>query len=110
MSDTPSRLVMLRFLRRVQERQLAQTDRWIADEEQREAEQRQGEERRPPTPDWVVELGIGEGRPPTEVHAGWCHAIGKRHRAIDRTQALALLADGVRACAHCRPDTELGVL
>ncbi|WP_326817049.1 MULTISPECIES: DUF6233 domain-containing protein [unclassified Streptomyces] len=35
---------------------------------------------------------------------------GKRQRIITREQALAALADGVRACIHCRPDTELGVL
>ncbi|MFB8033816.1 DUF6233 domain-containing protein [Streptomyces sp. NPDC056004] len=35
---------------------------------------------------------------------------GKRRRAIDRDQARALLADGIRACSHCRPDTSLGVL
>ncbi|MFE7705010.1 DUF6233 domain-containing protein [Streptomyces sp. NPDC057486] len=110
MSDNPSRLVMLRFLRRVQEQQLAQTDRWIADEERRETERQQGEERRPPTPDWVVELGIGVGSQPIEVHAGDCYAIGKRRRAISQEQALAALAEGIRACAHCRPDTALGVL
>ncbi|MFF2964344.1 DUF6233 domain-containing protein [Streptomyces sp. NPDC057963] len=27
---------------------------------------------------------------------------------MDREQALALLADGIRACAHGRPDTDLG--
>ncbi|WP_406396788.1 DUF6233 domain-containing protein [Streptomyces sp. NBC_01653] len=27
-----------------------------------------------------------------------------------REQALAALADGIRACIHCRPDAELGVL
>lgn len=42
--------------------------------------------------------------------AGHCHAVGKRRRAIDRDQARALLAEGVRGCAHCRPDTNLGVL
>lgn len=82
----------------------------IAAAEQREAERRQGEEPRPPTPDWIVELGIGVGAPPSEVHAGACYAAGKRRRVIDRDQARALLADGVRACTHCRPDTELGVL
>ncbi|MET8434799.1 DUF6233 domain-containing protein [Streptomyces sp900116325] len=35
---------------------------------------------------------------------------GKRQRAITREQALAALADGMRACIHCRRDTELGVL
>ncbi|MEE1808062.1 DUF6233 domain-containing protein [Streptomyces sp. BE133] len=110
MSDSPSRLVMLRFARRIAVQQVEQIDRWIADEERREAEQQQGEERRPPTPDWVMELSIGLGARPIEVHAGHCYAIGKRHRAISREQALAALAEGIRACAHCRPDTELGVL
>ncbi|WP_329161564.1 DUF6233 domain-containing protein [Streptomyces sp. NBC_01717] len=76
--------------------------------EQRERERQQGEERRPPTPDWVVELGIGVGARPIDV--GGCYAAGKRHRTITREQALAALADGIRACIHCRPDTELGVL
>ncbi|MGC5008927.1 DUF6233 domain-containing protein [Streptomyces sp. DT203] len=35
---------------------------------------------------------------------------GKRQRGITRDQALAALADGMRACIHCRPDTEFGVL
>ncbi|MFD4946687.1 DUF6233 domain-containing protein [Streptomyces sp. NPDC058239] len=78
-------------------------DEAIAAVEQREAEQQQGEERRQPTPDWVIELGIGLGARPIEVHAGQCYAIS-------REQALAALARGIRACAHCRPDTELGVL
>ncbi|MGW1653852.1 DUF6233 domain-containing protein [Streptomyces atratus] len=110
MSDSPSRLVMLRFARRIAVQQVEQIDRWIADEERREAERQQGEERRPPTPDRVMELSIGLGARPIEVHAGHCYAIGKRHRAITREQALAALAKGIRACAHCRPDTELGVL
>ncbi|WP_406364341.1 DUF6233 domain-containing protein [Streptomyces sp. NBC_01579] len=45
-----------------------------------------------------------------EVHVGGCYAAGKRQRVITREQALAALADGIRACTHCRPDTELGVL
>ncbi|MET8325085.1 DUF6233 domain-containing protein [Streptomyces sp. NPDC005181] len=61
-------------------------------------------------PDWIVELSIGVGARPIEVHVGGCYAAGKRHRAITREQALAALADGIRACIHCRPDTELGVL
>ncbi|MEV5205461.1 DUF6233 domain-containing protein [Streptomyces sp. NPDC053720] len=50
------------------------------------------------------------GQPPTEVHAGHCRAAGKRRRAISRDQARALLADGIRACSRCRPDTCFGVL
>ncbi|WP_327129133.1 DUF6233 domain-containing protein [Streptomyces sp. NBC_01727] len=41
------------------------------------------------------------------MHVGGCYAARKRQRAITREQALA---DGIRACTHCRPDTELGVL
>ncbi|MFF1962938.1 DUF6233 domain-containing protein [Streptomyces sp. NPDC058232] len=33
-----------------------------------------------------------------------------RRRANTREQALAALANGIRASIHCRPDTELGVL
>ncbi|MGW6100661.1 DUF6233 domain-containing protein [Streptomyces sp. NPDC055157] len=79
----------------------------IAAAEQREADQRASEERRPPTPDWIIELGIGQGALPSEVHVGYCHAAGKRRRVIDRDQARALLADGICTCAHCRPDTGL---
>lgn len=34
----------------------------------------------------------------------------KIERMHDRDQARALLSDGIRACTHCRPDTDLGVL
>ncbi|WP_037854027.1 DUF6233 domain-containing protein [Streptomyces sp. NRRL S-1824] len=56
--------------------------------------------------------GVRPTRPPSdiEVHVGGCYAAGKRRRAITREHALAALADGIRACIHCRPDTELGVL
>ncbi|MFD4232243.1 DUF6233 domain-containing protein [Streptomyces sp. NPDC058545] len=85
-------------------------DEAIAAAEQREKERQQGEERRPPTPDRVMELSIGVGARPIEVHVGGCYAAGKRQRVITREQALAALADGIRACIHCRPDIELGVL
>ena len=89
---------------------LARIDEAIAAAEQREREKRQGEERRPPTPDWIVELGIGVGRPPIEVHVGGCRMAGRRQRTISREQALAALTEGIRACVYCRPDTALGVL
>ncbi|MET8422194.1 DUF6233 domain-containing protein [Streptomyces sp. NPDC005134] len=56
----------------------------------------------------VIELGIGVGSPPIEVHVGGCYAAGKGRRAITREQALAALADGIRACIHCRPRRRLG--
>ena len=110
MSDLPPDLPRLRTLRMWHAMWLGRIDDAIAAAERREVERQQGEKRRPPAPDWVLELGIGQGAPPTEVHAGHCYAIGKRHRAIDRDQARALLDAGTRACTHCRPDTDLGVL
>jgi hypothetical protein len=51
-------LVLLRFLERIQERDLARTRRWIVDEERREAEHRRSIEARPPVPDWLIEQSI----------------------------------------------------
>ncbi|WP_030969749.1 DUF6233 domain-containing protein [Streptomyces sp. NRRL S-1824] len=111
MSDLlPSDLPRLRTLRTWHAMWVERIDEAIAAAEQRERERQQGEERRPPTPDWIIELSVGVGARPIEVHVGGCYAAGKRHRAITREQALAALADGIRACIHCRPDTELGVL
>ncbi|MGV2914668.1 DUF6233 domain-containing protein [Streptomyces alfalfae] len=61
-------------------------------------------------PEWLLERGIGHGGRPVEVHCGDCHAAGKRRQGISAEEARRALADGVPACTHCRPDTELGVL
>ncbi|MEU0900155.1 hypothetical protein [Streptomyces massasporeus] len=53
-----SRLALLRFLERVQERDPFRTRRWIVDEERREAERCVGEARRPPAPEWLIERGL----------------------------------------------------
>ncbi|MCX4645876.1 MULTISPECIES: DUF6233 domain-containing protein [unclassified Streptomyces] len=107
-SSTP-RLDMLRFARRIAVQQVEQIDRWIAAEERRETERRHGEQARPPAPDWLIETGLGR-RDPVYVHVGGCHMAGKRSRGVDRDQALRGMTEGVAACPHCRPDTELGVL
>ncbi|MET7838918.1 DUF6233 domain-containing protein [Streptomyces sp. NPDC005356] len=86
-----------------------QIDRWIATEERREIERRHGEQARPPAPDWLIEMGL-DGRDPVYVHVGGCHMAGKRSRGVDRDQALRAVTEGVPACTHCRPDTELGLL
>lgn len=110
MYDLPPDLPRLRTLEQQLTIWLGRVRTAIAAAEQREAERRQGEARRPPIPDWVLEVGIGVGSPPVDVHTGDCYSIGKRRRPISREQALALLAEGVPACTHCRPDTDLGVL
>ncbi|MCX4616647.1 MULTISPECIES: DUF6233 domain-containing protein [Streptomyces] len=60
--------------------------------------------------DWTVELGIGNGRPPIEVHVGDCYAAGKRRHPVPRDEVRRLLTSGVRACTHCMPDAQLRIL
>lgn len=86
---------------------LHRIDTKIAAVRQREAEQERGRLAGLPGPEWVVELGIGQGRPPVEVHAGHCYAIGKRRQPISRDEARRLLDAGLRACSHCAPNTIL---
>jgi hypothetical protein len=110
-SDSPaSRLDLLRFLEKVQLRDLDRTRGWIAAEEQRLAEQ---SARLPPAPppDWELEADLAKR--PVRVHVGGCTMGGKglRSRAITRGDALRLLGvDRLEACPYCRPDAELGVL
>ncbi|MFI8351281.1 DUF6233 domain-containing protein [Streptomyces sp. NPDC085596] len=112
MHDQPAsdRLSQLRFLERVQHEDLARTRRWIATEERRQQEQRRGEARKPPAPDWVIDYGLNRDGLPLTVHAGDCHMLGKRARGVDAGVARRALVEGVKACGYCRPDTELGVL
>ncbi|MEU1056937.1 DUF6233 domain-containing protein [Streptomyces sp. NPDC005876] len=115
MNDQPSRLDLLRFARRVVVQQVAaalsQIDGWIADEERRDADRRPGEERRPPSPAWLIQYGLNRANLDA-VHTGDCWAAAKsgRCRPVSREQALDALRQHVAPCVHCRPDTALGVL
>ncbi|MFI8440162.1 DUF6233 domain-containing protein [Streptomyces rochei] len=118
MSDNPSRLELLRFTRRVVEQQarasLRQLDRWIADEERRQAEHRQAEhrqaeERRPPPPEWLIERGL-DRTSLVAVHTGDCWDPGKNLMPATREQARDAIRQQVPACSKCRPDTRLGLL
>ncbi|MEV8402606.1 DUF6233 domain-containing protein [Streptomyces niveus] len=110
-SSPEERLAALYFLRRVQVADLARTDRWIADAEQRAAEHAR---RRPPppAPDWCVQYGMG-GRAvrPAMVHTSECWVPGVSMEGVSRAQAIeALTRGGVPPCILCRPERELGVL
>ena len=59
---------------------LDRIDRNIARLERRKADEKHGRKRRPPTPEWVVEVGIGTGRRPVQVHVGTCHITGQTLR------------------------------
>jgi hypothetical protein len=115
MNDEPSRLLLLRFARRVVVQQataaLEQLDGWIAVEERREAERRQGEQMRPPAPEWLIQHGLNRTNVDA-VHTGECWAAAKsgRCRPATRQQAVEALRQQVPACVHCRPDTALGIL
>ncbi|KJK34072.1 hypothetical protein UK15_37665 [Streptomyces variegatus] len=104
-----SRLTLLRFVERVQERDPACTRRWIADEERREVERRVGEERRPPAPEWLIERDL-DCKNTVAVHTGECWDPGKRARPATRAQAIEALRHQVPACTKCRPDTALGIV
>ena len=110
MTDLPPDLPRLRTLETWLQLTLDQVRAAIAAAEQREAERQRGIERRPPAPDWLLEVGLNRDSPPVQVHVGGCWNSGKRTRGIDRGEALRALADGVKACGACRPDSELGFL
>ncbi|WP_086564339.1 DUF6233 domain-containing protein [Streptomyces africanus] len=107
-SGVASRLALLRFLERVQERDLARTRRRIVDEERREAERRVGEARRLPVPEWLIERGLDRNNI-VAVHTGECWDPGKRARPATRAQAVEALRHQVPACTKCRPETALGI-
>ncbi|MCC5480488.1 DUF6233 domain-containing protein [Streptomyces barringtoniae] len=114
MGEEISRLDALRFARRIVQqqitRELALIDKWIADEERRETERRQGDEQRPPTPEWLIQYGLNRANLDA-VHVGDCWAAKKsgRCRPATRDQAIDALRRQVPPCAHCQPDSVLGV-
>jgi hypothetical protein len=70
---------------------LQRIDTKIAAVRKRQAEQEHGQRSRPRPPDWVVQLGIGVGHPPVQIHTGDCHMKGTRLRPVDRDEARSLL-------------------
>lgn len=111
MYDLPPDLDRLHTLRTWYALWLGRIDQAIqAAEQEQQAKARREQQRVEATPDWIVELGIGQGAPPVDVHIGGCHMAGKRRRTISRDEATQLITQGVNPCTHCRPDTELGIL
>ncbi|MGY1579125.1 DUF6233 domain-containing protein [Streptomyces sp. MN13] len=110
MTDLPPDLPRLRTLETWLALALNEVRQAIAAAERREAERQRGLAARPPAPDWLIEQSLSRDVAPVYVHVGGCHMAGKRSKGVGRDQALRALGDGVDACPHCRPDTELGVL
>ncbi|WP_030037935.1 DUF6233 domain-containing protein, partial [Streptomyces resistomycificus] len=108
--DLPPDLDRLNALRVWHAMWLERIDAKIAAVRQRQLEAEHGRRRRPEQPEWIVELGIGTGHPPVQVHSGDCRMMGKRRRPVGRDEARRLLTAGLRACTHCQPDTALDIL
>ncbi|MFF9010872.1 DUF6233 domain-containing protein [Streptomyces goshikiensis] len=67
--------------------------------------------RQQPAPEpraWLVERGIGAGWLPARLHTGDCWDTRKCCVPAGAEQVRRLLAEGVPACIHCRPDSTLG--
>ncbi|MFF7534991.1 DUF6233 domain-containing protein [Streptomyces bobili] len=108
--DLPQDVDRLQTLRVWHAMWLVRIDAKIAALQHRQAEAERGRRDRPQPPEWVVELGIGTGRLPLQVLAGACYMAGKRRRPVGRYEARRLLADGLRACTHYRPDAQLDII
>ncbi|MFE2031920.1 DUF6233 domain-containing protein [Streptomyces scopuliridis] len=92
------------------ERDLARSQRWIAEEEGRAAAIA-ARRPPPPPPEWVAERGISANREPIAIHAGTCSMARGKLQALTREQAVeALTEHGIRSCQLCWPDTALGLL
>ncbi|MFF2404427.1 DUF6233 domain-containing protein [Streptomyces goshikiensis] len=111
MSVLPPDLPRLRTLVTYLRGELSRTEQALAAAEKREATTTRKQAQPAPEPlAWLVERGIGVGRLPVRVHAGDCWDTRSRCAPADADQIRALLAQGIPACPHCRPDTTLGVL
>ncbi|MFF9803009.1 DUF6233 domain-containing protein, partial [Streptomyces rochei] len=76
--ELPPDLERLQALRVWHAMWLQRIDAKIAAVRKRQAEQEHGRRTRPRPADWVVQLGIGAGRPPVQIHTGDCYMKGTR--------------------------------
>ncbi|WP_457751231.1 hypothetical protein [Streptomyces mirabilis] len=97
--DLPPDLARLLTLRVWHAMWLQRIDTKIAALQKRDAEQEQGQKNRPQEPDWIVELGIGNGRPPIEIHVG--AATPQAHDDAP-SHATKHAGSSPRACAPAR--------
>ncbi|MFC4466834.1 DUF6233 domain-containing protein [Streptomyces xiangluensis] len=84
---------------------LARIDDAIQAAERRERERQRGQAARPPTPEWLLRQTLGARHSRRQLPHG-----GQVHPSPRTRPGVRALTDGIEACSHCRPDTELGVL
>ncbi|MFF9011162.1 DUF6233 domain-containing protein [Streptomyces goshikiensis] len=108
MSVLPPDLPRLRTLVTYLRGELSRTEQALASAEECDAATaRKQAQPAPESPAWLVERGIGVGRLPVRVHTGDCWDTRSRCTPAGADQIRALLAQGIPACPHCRPDTAL---
>ena len=91
--DLPPDLSRLRVLETWLVLSLARVQQRIADVERREAERRVGEQRRPPRPDWIIDMGPEGGVKGGEIVAvGTPEAVAKEPRSFTGRYLAPLLA------------------
>jgi hypothetical protein len=108
MFDLPPDLPRLRTLELWHHMWLTRIQAAITEAEAEQRRQEQAARQAPPPTGWKLQRGIDRDRTPMGVHQADCGLA--KGPGITRDQARRLLADGVEACAVCRPDIELGVL
>ncbi|MFI8769404.1 DUF6233 domain-containing protein [Streptomyces sp. NPDC053792] len=110
MSELPPDLPRLRTLETWLTVSLDRVRARIAEVETREAALRPVRQRAE-GPGWVLSYLRERGRrAPDSVHIGDCRMAGKNTDPLTRDEARRALAEGMRACAICRPDSDLGIL
>ncbi|MFJ8298258.1 DUF6233 domain-containing protein [Streptomyces sp. NPDC094447] len=111
MSELPPDLPRLRTLEHWLVLSLDRVRERIAEVETREAALRPVRSRKE-GPGWVLSFLREGGRPVADsIHIGDCRMAAPHCKPLSREEARrALTAGGMRACAICRPDSDLGIL
>ncbi|MFI9149496.1 DUF6233 domain-containing protein [Streptomyces sp. NPDC053367] len=87
--------------------QLSQLDQQIAKWEREEAAAKAARPLPPPA-EWLLQRGIGQGRPPVAIHAGSCRLAGSHAAPLSEAEARRALGNGLPGCEVCDPEAVLG--
>ncbi|WP_371681520.1 DUF6233 domain-containing protein [Streptomyces sp. NBC_01276] len=96
-SVLPPDLPRLRTLVTYPRGELSRTERALAAAEEQRAPFEVARRPAPLRPDWLIEHGIGTGRPPMRVHAGTCWDTRTRCKPASTDAARRALAEGIPA-------------
>ncbi|MEU2502331.1 DUF6233 domain-containing protein [Streptomyces sp. NRRL F-5527] len=106
--ELPPKLDRLPALRMWHTMWLQRIDAKIATLARRQTEEERGRRNQPVSPEWIIDSALVSGTHPCRSVQATATWPGKRDRPVDRDEARRLLAAGLKACGHCRPDNLLG--